>query len=135
MLAAARHRGGGQLADGRAVHVKGDASRHHLDVVFLQACGRAVVAGSGALVAGFDAGSVLLVRHGMAPSEIAVDSALSVGQWPIPARDAQKAQKVNASFSACAVSAALIDASEDAAAVRLELHAHCLFDVVAVAHH
>jgi hypothetical protein len=62
-LAAPRHVCGGEAADLRAVHIQGYAARHHLDVLFLQARCRAMVAGDGAGVTGFDAGCVLLVRH------------------------------------------------------------------------
>jgi hypothetical protein len=57
-FAAARHIGGCHPADRRAIHVERNAARHHLDVVFLQAGGRAVVAGRRAGVTGVDAGLV-----------------------------------------------------------------------------
>ena len=62
-FAAARHVAGGKAADRGAVHVEGNAARHHLDVGLLQAGRRTVVAGVGAGVARRNAGLVLLM-HG-----------------------------------------------------------------------
>jgi hypothetical protein len=62
-ITAAGHVPGGEAADGSAVHIEGDAARHHLDVRLLQAGCRTVVTGVGAGVARRDAGLVLLM-HG-----------------------------------------------------------------------
>ena len=79
-LAAPRHITGGEPTDGGTVNVEPDAARHHLDIVFLQASGGAVVAGIGASVAGFDAGRVLLMSHGepLCFGMLHVDQRLSV---------------------------------------------------------
>jgi hypothetical protein len=63
-LAATSHVGRRESADLGAVHVERDASRHLADVLFLQAGGRAVIAGVCALVAGGNAGRVVVVGHG-----------------------------------------------------------------------
>lgn len=63
---ASRHVGSGHPADGGAIDIERDAPRHHLDVVFLQASGRAVIAGVGAIVAGTDAACELFLSHGQA---------------------------------------------------------------------
>lgn len=61
MFTAAGHCGRSKLAGGGAIDVKGDAPRQHLDVVFFQARGRAMIAGSGAAVAGLDACGIALM--------------------------------------------------------------------------
>lgn len=71
MLASPCHRCGGELADRCAIKIQRNAPRHHLDVLFLQAGCRAVIAGDGALVAGLNARSVLLMSHGDAPGQSA----------------------------------------------------------------
>ena len=55
MLAAARHQARREPAYLGAIHVGGNAPCHHLDVFFLQARGRAMVAGVRAGIAGIDA--------------------------------------------------------------------------------
>ena len=60
-LAAATHVGGSQAADLRAVHIKRNAARHHVDVLLPQARRSAVVAGDCAGMAGIDAGLKLLM--------------------------------------------------------------------------
>jgi hypothetical protein len=62
-VTAARHVAGCQSADCGAIHVEGDAARHHVDVLPLQTRGCAMVAGMCAAAASFDAGLVLLVSH------------------------------------------------------------------------
>jgi len=59
-LAVARHGTGRQRADGRAIHIQRHAADHHLDIAFLQAFGKAGIAGGGTGVAGIDAGLVLV---------------------------------------------------------------------------
>tara|TARA_B100001105_G_C22399454_1_gene448590 strand:+ start:804 stop:1118 length:315 start_codon:yes stop_codon:yes gene_type:complete len=67
-VAAPGHVASRQAADCGAVHVQRDASRHHLDVLLLQAGRGAVVTGVSAGVARLDAGLVLLVSHLETPS-------------------------------------------------------------------
>lgn len=62
-LTASRHVARRESADGGAVHVEGNALRHHLDVLLSQAGGGAVVAGIGTGVARLDAGLVDLMGH------------------------------------------------------------------------
>jgi hypothetical protein len=62
-LAAASHIAGCKPADGRAIHVERDTTRHRLDVLLLQACGRAVVTRICACVAGVDTCLIHLVSH------------------------------------------------------------------------
>jgi len=62
-LTASRHVARRESADGGAVHVEGNALRHHLDVLLSQAGGGAVVAGIGTGVASLDAGLVDLMGH------------------------------------------------------------------------
>lgn len=50
-----------------AVHIQRDALDHHLDVGLVQTGSCAMVTGHGAGVASFNAGVVLLVRHGDFP--------------------------------------------------------------------
>ena len=72
LAGAAGHVGDGKVADLGAIHIGGDAVGHHFDVVLLKAGGRAMIAGDGAGLAGFDAGLVLLVAHGF--SELGLES-------------------------------------------------------------
>jgi hypothetical protein len=67
-VAAPGHVTSRQAADCGAVHVERDTSRHHLDVLLLQAGRGAVVTGVSAGVARLDAGLVLLVSHLETPS-------------------------------------------------------------------
>lgn len=64
VLTAAGYRRGGELANGRAIHIQGDAARHHLDVLLLQTRRGAVIAGHRAGIASVDTGLMSLVRHG-----------------------------------------------------------------------
>jgi len=50
-----------------AVHIQRDALSHHLDVGFMQAGSCAMITGHGAGVTSFNAGVVLLIRHGDFP--------------------------------------------------------------------
>lgn len=63
VFAAAGHGGGGKRTHFGAVHVIGNAFRHHLDVFFKQARNSAVVAGNGTAVTGGNARLMKLVRH------------------------------------------------------------------------
>lgn len=72
-LTAPGHETSGHPANGSTVDIEPDAARHHLHIVFLQAGGGAVVARIGAGVTGVDTGSVLLMSHGLSPTE--------GGQW------------------------------------------------------
>jgi hypothetical protein len=62
-LTGARHHACGQSAQLGAVDVKGNAARHHLDVLFLQAGGRAHITRIRTIIAGFDTRLVLLLLH------------------------------------------------------------------------
>ena len=62
-LAVPGHEAGGHPTNPCAVDIQRDAARHHLDVVFLQAGGGAMVACVCAGVAGIHAGSILLMSH------------------------------------------------------------------------
>lgn len=62
-LTIARHIARGQAANRGAIHVERDATRHHFDVVLLQAGGGAVIAGVCAGITHVDAGFVLFVSH------------------------------------------------------------------------
>ena len=57
------HRTGCKLADGGAVHIEGNATRHHFDIRFLKTSSRAVVASYCAVETSFDTGCVLLMGH------------------------------------------------------------------------
>lgn len=59
----AGHETSGHPANDRALVIQIDTARHHLDVVFLQTRAGAVFALSGALIAGFDTASVLLMHN------------------------------------------------------------------------
>lgn len=61
---AARHVGCCAAAYLRAVHVERDATRHHLDVIFLQAGSGAKIACVGACIASFNTRFILLLSHG-----------------------------------------------------------------------
>lgn len=50
-----------------AIHIQCDALGHHLDVRFMQTGSSAMVTGHGTGVASFNAGVVLLTRHGGSP--------------------------------------------------------------------
>jgi len=58
VFALAGHRVGGQATNSRAIHIKCDATRHHLDVNFLETGGKALIAGRGASNAGLNTGLV-----------------------------------------------------------------------------
>ena len=62
-LAASTHETGRIAADRRTVNVQGDASRHHLHVLFVQAGRDAVITGGSAFVAGIDTILHFLVGH------------------------------------------------------------------------
>jgi hypothetical protein len=62
--AATGHVGRRLSADGGAVHVQGNAARHHLHVLLLQAGGRTVIACVCTCIASLDAALVGLVGHG-----------------------------------------------------------------------
>jgi hypothetical protein len=66
-VAAACHEGGGRTSDLGAIHVVGDAARHHFHVLFLQAGGGAMVACGGAGVTGFDTDFQLVGLHAGIP--------------------------------------------------------------------
>lgn len=53
-----------QSADRRAVHIQFDTTRHGGDILFVETGAGAMVAGVGTLVAGADAGFVLVMSHG-----------------------------------------------------------------------
>lgn len=63
-LTAPGHETSGHPANGSTVDIEGDAARHHLDIVFLQAGGGTVVARVCTGIAGINAGSILLMSHG-----------------------------------------------------------------------
>lgn len=110
VLAAPSHGGRGKLADGCAIHVQRDAARHHLHVLLLQACRRAVIARGGALIAGLDARGVLLVGHVLAPSmkpEIRLPQKARRAPTATPAKD----PNTSAPTPACAVRETSVDAS------------------------
>ena len=86
MVAASGHGVGGQRAHCSAVGIQRNAARHHLDVVFLQAGGKALVASGGARLAGVYAGliSVLCMVHGDTPSRGPWRrSVRRVGRWTV----------------------------------------------------
>lgn len=56
-----------QCANLGAIHIQCDALGHHLDVGFMQTGSSAMVTGHGTGVASFNAGLVLLMRHGGSP--------------------------------------------------------------------
>ena len=58
VFAVAGHRVDGQATHSRAIHIKCDATRHHLDVNFPETCGKALIAGRGASNAGLNTGLV-----------------------------------------------------------------------------
>lgn len=62
-LAVTCHHRRGKLTKGSAVDVECDAARHHLDVLFLQAGGGALIALNRAVVARLDTGFVLFLGH------------------------------------------------------------------------
>jgi hypothetical protein len=66
-LARPAHYRRGQCADFGAVNVHRDAARHHLDVVFLQARGGAMIASFCTVIASFDAACKSLMRHVVSP--------------------------------------------------------------------
>ena len=68
-FAAARHVPARRTANGRAVDVERDASRHGFDVGLLQARNGAVIARLCACVAGINAGLELLLWHGGPPGK------------------------------------------------------------------
>jgi len=71
-LAAARHAGSGKPADLGAVHIQRNAARHHLDIVFGEACSRTVIAGPGACIAGIDAVLESFVSHGFSSPVVVI---------------------------------------------------------------
>jgi len=63
VFAVPRHRRCRQRTNCGTVHVQRDASRHHLDVLFLQTGRCTVIASYGAAIAGFDTGVEFQVIH------------------------------------------------------------------------
>ena len=63
-LAAARHGGGREPADRRAVHIRTNTVGHHGRIGFCQACSRTMITHFGATVAGCNAVGILLMSHG-----------------------------------------------------------------------
>lgn len=83
--AVARHVGGRQAANRRAVHVKANAFDHHLDVVLAQTRACAVVASVGAGVAGFDTCLIPPRDHGRLSSRVRNSGAqCHEPLWPRP---------------------------------------------------
>ena len=62
-LAVSCHKGRGHATDLGAVHVKRNAPRHHLYIVFLKARSCTVITGCGTVITGLDTGCVLLMSH------------------------------------------------------------------------
>lgn len=61
LAASHAHELGGSVADGRAFHVKLNASRHHFYILFLRAGGRTMIANGGTLKACVYTSFVLMV--------------------------------------------------------------------------
>jgi hypothetical protein len=74
-LRASSHEPGGHTADDGALPIQADAAGKHLHVLFLKAGGGAVFAFRGALIAGFNTRSVLVVHEDASASSVPLTAA------------------------------------------------------------